>query len=1016
MPKYTVSSRKCVSGELDFSSKPRSLRRCMSGEMTAVPPTAENVELMGREEKKTVEKGHGSTKRTGVTMAEKLQGGRDCHAKRRPTASIAWDSLNRSRESSPQHELAAIPFKWEEAPGKPKEEAPCNAQTIAEAAERAMARRILQGVERSHRREVLLQKRVAAQVAAESLCDQVEASAEIKKPQEFQTLGENSLHRSLKSSRRFYARTSSAGPRSSTFQGLRLNVEDGSHVISEVETEAHIDLVAPAAAKFLVESCISPHGTPEQNLTRIPFKWEEAPGKPKFDDATDTMPKKLQLPPRLVAPPTQNVDSISRDLQCRYRERSKSGPLLGYYPPILSSHTSPARTRPQQQSHPVLRSSSPSKRSISPSKIQALAKQLSFKVSKTDSATNQGSCKDEQYQQTRTPSPSKRSISPSKMQAFAMHLSRKVSGANTATQESSCEDQMWTHRNSSPLKRSISPSKIHTLAKHFSQKVLNTAECNPYEDTSQQPRNLEHSTASRYHSGPLEGYLTRTKGGGYGNLSFERNFLGAPSLLINREQDYSWPAEHEKASRHWSGIIGYDSRAIESSTTSSKWLIAPSLQSFSPSRIPSLAKQLTRKVMPPQEIASKGPNWPMQAKGLRHSFPTSYDSSPLERYTDKAKCGSTFSLERRSENISSEEWLDKHPQGLQDPWSPTSIFHGPNGNSHVPSNSVPSSGSDIESHTHMTTPPSITHSRSQSNTLNESFEQCHEEHHSPTSSHPTHCDADVSPVGSPYLGPTSADYVAQESGGRAGSEGVKAIIKLCRAGSTRRKSRNQHSPEIWAPTLATYFQCVEQSATTSGQLNTQDVLSGNLPSKDNKTEDMDSEGSSPLESPEVATRLPYTMPSVMEQEMAGREQFDSSSTDYPSTVAVKLSRAISISRGENQPYNHTLTRADTIPVASAPEHNSEDGYKSPVYTATLELLSPSTELISKKKVLGKLKSITMRLASAKMDKRTQFIELMCKSLKQALHNCARQCCHSTKLQLREDNQFPPTEFSFCKPN
>jgi hypothetical protein len=55
MPKYTVSSRKCVSGELDFSSKPRSLRRCMSGEMTVVPPTAENVELMGREEKKTVE-------------------------------------------------------------------------------------------------------------------------------------------------------------------------------------------------------------------------------------------------------------------------------------------------------------------------------------------------------------------------------------------------------------------------------------------------------------------------------------------------------------------------------------------------------------------------------------------------------------------------------------------------------------------------------------------------------------------------------------------------------------------------------------------------------------------------------------------------------------------------------------------------------------------------------------------------------------------------------------------------
>lgn len=43
-------------------------------------------------------------------------------------------------------------------------------------------------------------------------------------------------------------------------------------------------------------------------------------------------------------------------------------------------------------------------------------------------------------------------------------------------------------------------------------------------------------------------------------------------------------------------------------------------------------------------------------------------------------------------------------------------------------------------------------------------------------------------------------------------------------------------------------------------------------------------------------------------------------------------------------------------------------------------------------------------------------EAMCKSLKQAIHNCARRCCRNTKLRLHEDKHFTSTEFSFsfCK--
>jgi hypothetical protein len=58
---------------------------------------------------------------------------------------------------------------------------------------------------------------------------------------------------------------------------------------------------------------------------------------------------------------------------------------------------------------------------------------------------------------------------------------------------------------------------------------------------------------------------------------------------------------------------------------------------------------------------------------------------------------------------------------------------------------------------------------------------------------------------------------------------------------------------------------------------------------------------------------------------------------------------------------------------SAPTNEFADGYRSLVYTATLELLSPSRELISKKKNLGKLRSITIGLPSMNIHKKTRII-------------------------------------------
>jgi hypothetical protein len=60
---------------------------------------------------------------------------------------------------------------------------------------------------------------------------------------------------------------------------------------------------------------------------------------------------------------------------------------------------------------------------------------------------------------------------------------------------------------------------------------------------------------------------------------------------------------------------------------------------------------------------------------------------------------------------------------------------------------------------------------------------------------------------------------------------------------------------------------------------------------------------------------------------------------------------------------------------SAPTNNIEDGYRSPAYAATLELLSPSAELITKKKkMLGSSRAINLVLpSSASTQRRTHLV-------------------------------------------
>ncbi|XP_024400943.1 uncharacterized protein [Physcomitrium patens] len=901
------NSARC--GEIIRASRSTLDSRGRNTEFMLAPPAGKPLKMYSQSGAKLCDDGD------GPKVGEKGAG----ESRRRPTASIAWDSLNNSQENSPQHDLAAIPFKWEEAPGKPI--------TIAVAAERSMARRLLKdGGESRSPHVVDAQRMPTKKVQKEAVPPSEEEETSARELHLSPNGMRTSPNSSFRSSHRFYARTASGersfGPRTSI---------DSAHVISEVETEAHIDLVAPAAAKFLVESWVSPNVTPEQSLTTtIPFKWEEAPGVPKVDEeAIDSKPIQLQLPPRLSAPPPLSVDSVSKEeMRGRQRTRSMSGPLAGYYP-----HTSPTRRRQQQQSPPVMRSCSPSKRSISPSRIQALTK----------------------------------------------HFTRKASP--TTHVENSREGPLsWSAGN----------------------------------------RNYRHSYTYGHRSGPLEDFRDR-------EASSNRALGRSTSAARANSEFAAFEQDEPKIRAPRSCTSGpLDSYAKPSKSRYS----SPSKRSISPSRIHALAKQLTCKIKPASEVHTlEDPHWPVSIKHQvtrPNSFTQAQVSVSLDRGNVNAVAATeSFRPRRRTPcepfSSSSYAWIGKHQELGRDPWSPTSILQGPNDHSQAHA-SGPSSASDMDTQTQAstqaTTPISVALSKSLSKSLSrisyESFEHSFTEPTSPSPEGPptTEDAGNNSLLDSPYLGPTSADYRRKDSSGGA-AEGVKAIIKMCRSGSTWRKSKT-HSPEMWAPTLASYFQCLEATMSNPGNARKE------ITHLDQQEEVNRAYGSAQnlSELNEAQTRLPYTMPSHIEQKLSYKEYCDSPSAEFTKCLGVKLSPASFVSRGETYSSMESLM-AWSERHLSHPTNSMEDGYRSPAYAATLELLSPSAELIRKKKwIMGTSRGVKLVIPSSSTRRRTHFVESMCKSLKRALYKCAKRCCRKTvKLQYNEEPVvLPPTEFSFYKPN
>lgn len=231
---------------------------------------------------------------------------------------------NGNNSPSPDHDVsvsAAIPFKWEEEPGKPK--------TIAAAAPYAQARRLSR--DRIEVSNCIEMKSASQKDNFKPSTDEVE-SGNYGKGTEASTQSSSDIGNGdpvvRSGSYRYYGR---AYLSKHSREG---SLGRSSRRYSIQEKEAHIDLDASAASKFLVQAYESPSRSPgllgsSPTNFAVPFKWEATPGRAKVK-TTIRSPNLLQLPPRLAVPSYPSVENFSRELRA-------SHPFSGFFAPCITA-------------------------------------------------------------------------------------------------------------------------------------------------------------------------------------------------------------------------------------------------------------------------------------------------------------------------------------------------------------------------------------------------------------------------------------------------------------------------------------------------------------------------------------------------------------------------------------------------------------------------------------------------------------------------------------------------------
>ena len=340
---------------------------------------------------------------------------------------------------------------------------------------------------------------------------------------------------------------------------------------------------------------------------------------------------------------------------------------------------------------------------------------------------------------------------------------------------------------------------------------------------------------------------------------------------------------------------------------------------------------------PPQPSPSPAP---FQGAKPRCTLATALRSSPSDKtarpkdLTPKGGSIEPLSLQFGSPQYQNAEHLCEDSVSWNRVRSPTSTLCGPGSDSH----STPSCKSDKSSRK-----SSVSFSHSQSATSAESFEQwAYGDHISPTSRHPSIREFSESEGFSRQ----SSVKVREEVDQLPAADGT--ITKL------RRKLNLKSSRS--KPPMSPIRPSIAASATSSRSVDTNGYSShgeeyfdcqpgnGSSPSPSSDPKHIQAHSDPEEAEVELQTRLPYKMPSPVHH-VEPKEVSPSSPARAVPDFSNCLALPRFLSKGES-PCSWVENPSWDLP--NAPTNTVEDGYRSPAYKATLELLSPLPDLMSKK--------------------------------------------------------------------
>lgn len=417
------------------------------------------------------------------------------------------------------------------------------------------------------------------------------------------------------------------------------------------------------------------------------------------------------------------------------------------------------------------------------------------------------------------------------------------------------------------------------------------------------------------------------------------------------------------------------------------------------------SRSLSASVATPSSVGKRS----LQSQGEPHSPPqngrrtlaTVLRSIPMDNnarpsdFTSKRGASQSIPSQFGSPRYRSAEYLCEDSVSWNRVRSPTSTLCGPGSDSH--SNPSSSDKSSRKS--------SVSFSHSQSGTSEESFEQwSYGDHISPTSRHPSIREFPESE--GCFL---RADSVRGDEEGDYTLDGTMSNLRrrlILKSSSSKPPVSPIRFSSLAAPAASRSVDANGYVSHGEEYFDCQGGGSSPSPSSHLKNVDLhfDTEEEAEVVPP---TRLPYKMPSPAHDIEPKTVSVSSSPTRAGSEFTNCLALPRFLSRGET-PTSWVENPSWDMP--NAPTNTVEDGYRSPAYTATLELLSPSPNLMSKKS--GSRRVSKLPRSSSSRRRHPHLVEVLCNSLKQSLQRCRKRTVASTQSIVLYDDQFTKRRQSF----